>query len=449
LPQSLPRHGPRTLSLLYVALGSAWVLFSGQLVVAFAEGDAEMLAALEVGKGWAYVLASGLVLWGLVHRRDRALALSLKRFHTVARLAPVGIFRCDAEGRCVYVNERFSAISGLRGDAWSGLGWLASAHPDDRARVTEEWSRSRLDRSPFHAEYRMLAPGGGELWILAQVAEECDSAGRLLGYVGTLTDITARKTADDVTRRLADELELRVAERAAELEATVRELDSFSYTVSHDLRAPLRSINGFSQLILDESGEQLPPQARGYLERVVVASRRMSEMIEGLLDLARVARTPLRGEWVDVSALAESLFEELRAEEPARVVEVLVRPGIRLWGDPTLLRIALQNLAQNAWKFTRGTDGAQILVAATEGGDGVAFRDNGAGFDMARVDKLFRAFERLHATDVFPGSGIGLATLHRIVTRHGGLVWASGSVGEGACFAFSVPPGPYPDDTPC
>jgi signal transduction histidine kinase len=295
----------------------------------------------------------------------------------------------------------------------------------------------------------MLAPGGGELWILAQVAEECDSAGRLLGYVGTLTDITARKTADDVTRRLADELELRVAERAAELEATVRELDSFSYTVSHDLRAPLRSINGFSQLILDESGEQLPPQARGYLERVVVASRRMSEMIEGLLDLARVARTPLRGEWVDVSALAESLFEELRAEEPARVVEVLVRPGIRLWGDPTLLRIAVQNLAQNAWKFTRGTDGAQILVAATEGGDGVAFRDNGAGFDMARVDKLFRAFERLHATDVFPGSGIGLATLHRIVTRHGGLVWASGSVGEGACFAFSVPPGPYPDDTPC
>jgi signal transduction histidine kinase len=168
----------------------------------------------------------------------------------------------------------------------------------------------------------------------------------------------------------------------------------------------------------------------------------MSEMIDGLMDLARVARSPLRGEWVDLSALAETVFDELRAEEPARVVETRVAPGIRLWGDPTLLRIALENLQQNAWKFTQGVEGARIVVEPAIEGAGVAVRDNGAGFDMAWQDKLFRAFERLHGPDVFPGSGIGLATVHRIVTRHGGRVWASGQVGVGASFAFSVPPGP-------
>ena len=442
MPRSVPRFGPRAVSLAYVALGSLWILLSGQAVLGLSAGDASLLAVLEAGKGWAYVLGSGALLWGLVHGRDRALAISAKRFYTLARLAPVAIFRADAAGRCVYVNERFCAISGLAASAALGNGWAACVHPDDRVRVVDDWTRSVRERSPFRTEYRVLAADGSVQWMLAEVAEERDGGGRIVGYVGTLTDITERKLADDDTRRLADDLETRVAERAAQLEATVRELDTFSYTVSHDLRAPLRSISGFSQMILEETGETLPPRARSHLERVIAASRRMSEMIDGLMDLARVARSPLRGEWVDVSALAETVFDELRAEEPARVVETRVAPGIRLWGDPTLLRIALENLQQNAWKFTQGVEGARIVVEPATEGPGVAVRDNGAGFDMAWQDKLFRAFERLHGPEVFPGSGIGLATVHRIVARHGGRVWASGRVGEGASFGFSVPPGP-------
>ncbi|MDP2310870.1 MAG: PAS domain S-box protein [Pseudomonadota bacterium] len=378
-----------------------------------------------------------------IRRAEERVRSSESLFHSLARLAPVGIFRCDAAGLCIYVNERWCEFAGTTAEAAHGRRWLDIVHPDDRDRVADEWGRCTKERAPCRSEFSCSSPDGRVRWLLAQTTEEVSRADEVLGHVGTLTDITEKKTADDQARRLAGELERRIDESAAQLQVSSRELDAFSYSVSHDLRAPLRTVSGFSQLVLEESGPGLSGAARSHLARVIAASGRMGEIIDGLLNLARVTRSRLHGEWVDVSAVVDAIFEELRNEDPERIIETRVAPGLRLWGDPILLRIAIENLLRNAWKFTRHTPGARVWVHATaEGAPGVVVCDNGAGFDMAWVNRLFRAFERLHTADEFPGSGIGLATVHRIVTRHGGRIWANGAVGQGACFSFTVLPGP-------
>jgi light-regulated signal transduction histidine kinase (bacteriophytochrome) len=226
-----------------------------------------------------------------------------------------------------------------------------------------------------------------------------------------------------------------------ELEGANRELEAFSYSVSHDLRAPLRSIEGFSQILLEDHARGLDEEARGYLGRVRAASRRMSTLIDDLLDLSRVSRGPLRREVIDLSAIAREVAAELRKSRPEREVEFVMAGGLTATGDPRLLRIALENLLGNAFKFTEKRPRAVVEFGAT--GDGrVAYyvRDNGVGFDMAYADKLFGAFQRLHPPEHFEGTGIGLATVQRIVHRHGGRVWAEGDVGEGATFYFTLRP---------
>ncbi|MDP2314116.1 MAG: ATP-binding protein [Pseudomonadota bacterium] len=456
------RLGPLAICLIYVALGSLWILLSDRVVLALWGSDAELLTKVSIAKGWGYVLGSGSLLYTLVLRLERVslrdvavlrraeerLRASEGLFHTVARLAPVVIFRCDAKGACIYVNEHWREVTATPTHAALEAGWVDCVHPADRDAVWAEWRRCVEARSPYRQEFRFLRPGQRVSWVLARVAEEVDVDGALVGYVGTLTDITERKEADERNQRHAEELERRVWERTEQLEASSRELDAFSYTVSHDLRAPLRTVSGFSQMVLQEGADALPDASKGHLRRVVAACGRMGEIIDGLLNLARVTRSDLRSEWVDVTALCELIGGELRGEEPARVVQFDVAPDLRLWGDPTLLGLVLENLLRNAWKFTRGTEAARIVVQRVQAADsleaGIVVRDNGAGFDMVWADKLFRAFERLHTIEEFPGTGIGLATVHRIVTRHGGRVWAEGVVGDGASFAFTVAPGPMP-----
>jgi light-regulated signal transduction histidine kinase (bacteriophytochrome) len=219
-----------------------------------------------------------------------------------------------------------------------------------------------------------------------------------------------------------------------------RELEAFSYSVSHDLRAPLRAIDGFSQALVEDCGEQLDDSARDYLRRIRAATKRMADLIDDLLDLSRVTRREMRREPVDLSALASAIGSQLQRSEPARRVDLVVRPGLVARGDPHLLRLLLENLLGNAWKFTGGRAEARVEFGATEAHGGVAYfvRDDGVGFDMAYADKLFGAFQRLHAADEFPGTGIGLATVQRIVHRHGGRVWAESVVGGGATFYFSL-----------
>jgi light-regulated signal transduction histidine kinase (bacteriophytochrome) len=247
------------------------------------------------------------------------------------------------------------------------------------------------------------------------------------------------------------DLERRVAERTAELAVANRRLRSFSYSVSHDLRAPLRAIAGFGAELAQSSRDRLSPEERRDLDRILGAARRMEQLIEGMLVLGRVVESEMRRVPVDLTALAREIAGELSEAEPARSVEVDIQEGLRAVGDPVLLRAALANLLGNAWKFTRPRLPARVEVGRQPGGSEAAFfvRDNGAGFDMRYADRLFGAFQRLHRHDEFPGTGVGLATVEQIISRHGGRIWAESRPNEGATFFFSLPPetDPRPDET--
>ena len=252
-----------------------------------------------------------------------------------------------------------------------------------------------------------------------------------------------RRRAEDAEGQVRGfnlELEQRVRERTAELEAANAELEAFCYSVSHDLRAPLRSMDGFCQLLLEDYGDRLEDEARGYLGRVRAASQRMASLIDDLLTLSRITRTEMRRERVDLSQMAQSIVADLSAAHPHRDVSVKVTEDLEAYGDSRLLRIVLENLLGNAWKFTAKHPTANIeLGVADEGGRRVFFvRDDGAGFDMTYSEKLFGPFQRLHGMSEFEGNGIGLATVQRIINRHGGRVRAEGEVERGACFSFSL-----------
>ena len=230
------------------------------------------------------------------------------------------------------------------------------------------------------------------------------------------------------------------AELVRDLEHKNRELESFSYAVSHDLRAPLRRIDNFSRAVLESQGDRVDESGRRFLSRIREASQHMSQLIDDVLYLSRVTRAELREQDVDLSAIATLILTRLQESEPARTVELKIRPGVVVTGDGQLLRIALENLLENAWKFTSKQAESRIEFGVTQAsGDPTFFvRDTGAGFDMTYTDRLFGPFQRLHPQDEFPGSGIGLATVQRIIHRHGGRVWAEGLVGQGATFQFTL-----------
>ncbi|MFB3820148.1 MAG: ATP-binding protein [Candidatus Methylomirabilales bacterium] len=253
-------------------------------------------------------------------------------------------------------------------------------------------------------------------------------------------EIARRREVEEEIRRLNTELERRVQERTADLAAANKELESFAYSVSHDLRAPLRGINGWSQALAEDYGDVLDEQGRTYLETVRAETRRMGELIDALLGLSRVSRAEMQRQAVDLGALARDVERDLRRAEPERRVEFVIAPGLAVHGDPSLLRAVLHNLLGNAWKFTAHRPDARIElgVSHADGRPVYWVRDNGAGFDMAYAGKLFAPFQRLHRQDEYPGTGIGLATVQRIVHRHGGRIWAEGEVGKGATLFFTL-----------
>ncbi len=539
-------------------------------------------------------------------RAETALRASEQRFHILAQVSPVGIFRTDAAGSCIYVNERWCEMAGMSSAEAAGDGWARALHPEDRERIFRQWQQAAAGQYPFRSECRFLRPDGTVTWLLAQAAAERGGEGSVVGYVGTITDITERKRSEEAIHNIAsgvsaqtgekffeslvihltrifhadyafvglfedsqqihtiavcahgrsaenfsytltgtpcanvigqqtcsythdvqrqfpddemlktlniesyigiplfdqagkplglvavlnsnamedspwiqpileifaartsaelerlhalaelerhrDALEEMVRERTAEVRAQAmiiegeraalayanQELESFAYSVSHDLRAPLRAINGFSQALEEDYGATLEEEAQNYLYRIRTASRRMGQLIDDLLMLSRVSRQQLHRQQVALSRIAEEIMAELQEASPARQAEVIIEADLYARGDGQLLRVVLENLLGNAWKYTSKAPLTRIEFGALRQGNEEVYyvRDNGAGFDMRYADKLFVAFQRLHHLNEYEGSGIGLTTVARIIHRHGGRIWGEGESGKGAVFYF-------------
>ena len=299
-------------------------------------------------------------------------------------------------------------------------------------------------------EYHFQTLSGDQRWVIHDsfISTDPVTGRRIIEAIAK--DITERKLAELALQRLNEQLELRVRQRTAELETVNHELESFAYSVSHDLRAPLRHVDSFSKILLDEYPEKLDEQGRFYLGRIRENTQRLASLIDQLLALSRLSRTELRSLPVDLSALASEVMRELQQSDPARQVEFTSTPDLTAHADPTLMRTVLYNLLGNAWKFTSQLPSATIEFGAEQCGDHLEYyvRDNGAGFDMTYADKLFTPFQRLHRDPAFPGNGIGLVSVLRIVSRHGGKIWAEARVGQGATFRFTLGREPEQSDRP-
>jgi light-regulated signal transduction histidine kinase (bacteriophytochrome) len=288
-------------------------------------------------------------------------------------------------------------------------------------------------------EYRMKHKNGEWKWIQSKeliFSKKEDNSS--LQIFGIAVDITERKEAEEKMKHLNEDLEQRVIERTKELQETNKELESFSYSVSHDLRAPLRAIDGFSRALQEEYESKFDEQGLDYLSRIRSATNRMGQLIDDMLKLSRITRHVLHKENVNVSNLARSVFNELLEEDDTRNIELIIQDEIFINADLHLINIILQNLIGNAIKFTGKIKDAKIEIGKTVKGDksAIYIKDNGAGFDMKYVDKLFGAFQRLHSGKEFAGTGIGLSIVQRIIHKHGGQIWAEGEIGKGATFYF-------------
>jgi PAS domain S-box-containing protein len=438
-------------------------------------------------------------------RAEAALRASEEQYRAIFETASVGIAQSDPRtGQWLRVNEKMCEITGYSADELLRMPISEVTHPEDRQNDWEAFQRVVQGEQPnYRLEKRYIRKDGSLAWVNVNMTVVRDAAGQPVRTVATIEDISERKRAEEEIRKLNATLEQRVRERTAELEAANKELEAFSYSVSHDLRAPLRSIDGFSRILLEDYRDKLDAEGQDSLKRVRAASQRMGELIDDLLKLSRASRTEMCRTEVDLTALAGEVAAELQRAEPARPVRWVIAPGLAVTGDPQLLRVVLDNLLGNAWKFTgkrtdpviefgaddgKKSDEGRVMRDAggvmrdkgsvmrdegrvmrdekdetatnrpassiihnpspvalltspvTRHSPPVTFfvRDNGAGFDMAYAGKLFSAFQRLHSTADFPGTGIGLATVQRIVHRHGGRVWAEGEVDHGATIYFTL-----------
>ena len=353
------------------------------------------------------------------------------------------IYMRDSAGRYLLVNRRYEDLFGVRRQEIMGLTDhdLFSVEVADAFRANDLIAFERGEA--IQTEEIAPHPDGVHTYITVKYPI-ADAAGRRFAICGISTDITDLKRAEEEARRLNTGLEARVRERTAELEASTRELDAFAYSVSHDLRAPLRAVAGFSELLLEDYAAAFDETGRDYLGRIVSATDRMSRLIDDLLSLSRATRAEPRWQPVDLTGIALRVLADLSAEDPDldRRTRTLVDEDMTATGDPALLELALQNLLSNAWKFTAKQDGALIHVGRQplpEGGFAFFVRDTGAGFDMRYADRLFVPFQRLHSHEEFNGTGIGLAIVGRIIARHGGRIWAEGLPEHGAVFRFVLP----------
>lgn len=397
-----------------------------------------LLAAVVVGA----LLALAVVVVARTHRsRSRIAALRQSLAASSAWW-----WETDPEGRVVAIEAGHRPVDGLEGQRMLGRAFWQLA---DNAAAPPEIAQAMSTRATFSDVAIEVRLDAGLRQVALSGAPLFSATGRFIGYAGTARATTAAAETKEVGALQADleERNRQLAERTRELENAARELDSFSHSVSHDLRAPLRVVDGFATIVLEDYGDRGKPLddlGREHLRRIVAAGQRMNTMIDTLLNLSRMtSREPVR-EHVDLSQIARELADDLRAQDTTRTIEFVIAGGLKADGDPTLLRLVLQNLFGNAYKFSARNRNARIEFGCRDDGAKRTYfvRDNGAGFDMRFAEKMFGLFQRLHSANEFQGTGVGLATVQKIIRRHGGRVWAEAipapAEGHGATFYFTL-----------
>ncbi|MDP1956391.1 MAG: PAS domain-containing protein [Polaromonas sp.] len=355
-----------------------------------------------------------------ITRRTQELSRQEALFRALAEQAPHPIWTIDTRGHATFISRAWYEIFGGSPPDWHGEAWMDLVHKDDFAGMNEIWRAARETRTPYSGTRRLRTKDGSYRIMSHRVSPVLDGAGEVMFWVGIDVDIT----------------EIKLIEAA--LRQSNAELEAFSYSVSHDLRSPLTTLDGFSRLLEKELGDHASARVQHYLSRIQAGAGKMGQLIEGLLMLAHVARQELQREQVNLSEVATEILERLQSAERNRQVKFHVESGLQVHGDRSLICAIMENLLGNAWKFSSGRTQAEITVGRSSAHVAFFVRDNGAGFDMAYADKLFGTFQRLHAVSEYPGTGIGLATVARAIGRHGGRIWAEAAPGEGASFFFTL-----------
>jgi PAS domain S-box-containing protein len=345
---------------------------------------------------------------------------------TIFDKLPIGVYIVQ-RGKFKYVNQRFAEVVGLPVDALIGIDSLSFVQTENIEPLKKKWVESLKNGNATPLKYPVKTSSGETRWFLEEVTSINYQGSR--ATLGNVMDITSLHRAEDEVIKLNKEL----------TEAN-RELESFAYSVSHDLRAPLRSIDGFSSALVEDYGDKLDSKGKDFLQRVRKAAQRMAVLIDDILMLSRVTRYEMTKENIDLSGIANEIVRELRATKPERNVEFIIADDLAAIGDSHMVRIALNNLLDNAWKFTGKHASARIEfgVIRVEGKPMFFVKDDGAGFEMNYANKLFSPFQRLHSNEEFPGTGIGLAIVQRIIRRHGGNISAESQVEKGTTFYFTI-----------
>ncbi len=373
-------------------------------------------------------------------RAEEALRESEEKFHILAENSPVGIFQTDAAGVTIYVNPRWCEISGMTMENALGYGWLDSVHEDDREKILSGWKNATHSHESSDAEYRFVRKNGTIAWVIGRAVPKKDAENNIVGYVGTITDITERKIAEEQINKMNEELEVRVIERTLQLEAANKELEAFAYSASHDLRAPLRAIDGFAHILAEDYNKFLDEEGKRVCSVICNEAKRMGRLIDDLLSFSRIGHSKMELISINVEAMVFSVFYELTVHKSRDRIEFQVTDLPSAIGDPTLLREIWVNLISNAIKFSSKKEKSIIKVSGRRDGSELIYSicDNGVGFDMQYANKLFGVFQRLHSEEEFEGTGVGLAIVQRLVHRHGGRIWANAEIDKGAEFHFSL-----------
>lgn len=429
------------LALGYFVIAAVWVGFSDRMLAAMGLPSV-VEHQIELIKGQAFVLVTAALLYGLAYRHLRSLHVSEERYRRLVEGSPDIVYSVSRAHGGLYHSERVREVLGyepefLIENPWIWEEWV---HPEDRPRFEAATEALYECGEPLDIEYRIRDGAGRWRWVRDRSVGRIPEGDDVIAE-GVVTDITDQKEAEAQVRRLNLELEGRVVQRTSELQAANRELEAFSYSVSHDLRAPLRHINGYVELLASRAGSELSESNAHYLEQIGQASRRMGALIDDLLDFSRSGRSEFRPGPVDMGPAVADTIVALAEDLEGRDIEWVIPALPTVMGDANMLRQVWANLLQNAVKYTRDRHPARIEISVETRPDETVFTvtDNGVGFDMRYASKLFGVFERMHGSAEFEGTGVGLANVRRIIDRHGGRTWAEAEVGRGASFHFSIP----------